>query len=568
MPIALSSLFNPKPSRAQTIFWLSLSLTIAALYAGICLQQAFSGDYVAQDDTRQHVFWMRRFFDPELFPNDLIADYFQSVAPAGYTALYRLMALVGVDPIVFSKILPFVLGLVMTAYCFGVTVQLLPLPVAGFMASLLLNQSVWMKYDVASGTPRAFAFPLLLAFCYYLLRRSWLPYLASIALLGLFYPHMLLVAIGVLLLQPLRWQAGRWRLVTERSDYRFWAAGLGVAIAVLLPYAVGSSQFSPAVTAAVARTMPEFQAGGRTPFFDPDPIEFWLTSRGSGFFPRQMPLPIQIGWLLPLLFWLPDRLPLIRSVTPKVVLLLQLLLASLGVFLVAHLLLFRLHVPNRYTGTSLRILLAIAAAIVIVTLLEALVRWANTRDRGRVAWGVSLLTLVLLVAYPATLETFPNPRYVVGTEPALYEFYAQQPKDVLTASIAAEADNLPTFAQRSVLTGREYGVPYQLGYYEPIRERAIAVIDAQYSARLDDVKAVIQTYGVDFWLVDREAFTREYVRKHGWLRNFPAARDQALKRLDANQPALAKVSDRCQAIATDKIIVLRADCLAKSPHPA
>ncbi|MGJ3254530.1 MAG: hypothetical protein ACFE0J_25860, partial [Elainellaceae cyanobacterium] len=75
---------QPVPStRTALVFWFCLSLTFAAIYSLLALQQAFSADYVVQDDARQHVFWMQRFLNPDLFPDDLIADYFQSVAPAG-----------------------------------------------------------------------------------------------------------------------------------------------------------------------------------------------------------------------------------------------------------------------------------------------------------------------------------------------------------------------------------------------------------------------------------------------------------------------------------------------------
>lgn len=42
---------------------------------------------------------MRRFLDSELFPQDLIADYFQSVAPWGYKAFYRVITSLDIDPI-------------------------------------------------------------------------------------------------------------------------------------------------------------------------------------------------------------------------------------------------------------------------------------------------------------------------------------------------------------------------------------------------------------------------------------------------------------------------------------
>ena len=110
--------------------WLSLSLAVAAIYALLMLQRAFAGDYVAQDDARQHVFWMQRFRDPQLFPNDLIADYFQSIAPWGYTQFYRLFAAIGVQPLLLSKLLPVGLNIVTAAYAFGVGMQLLPVPFA------------------------------------------------------------------------------------------------------------------------------------------------------------------------------------------------------------------------------------------------------------------------------------------------------------------------------------------------------------------------------------------------------------------------------------------------------
>ncbi len=186
---------------SQIVFWFSLSLTFAAIYGLPGLQQAFSSDYVVQDDARQHVFWMRRFLDAGLFPNDLIADYFQSVAPLGYTSLYRLFATVGIDPLVLSKLLPIVLGLITTGYCFGVCLQMLPVPLAGFLASLLLNQYLWLRDDLVSATPVAFVYPLFVAFLYYLLRRSLIPMCVAIALLGLFYPQCVFICAGILFLQ-------------------------------------------------------------------------------------------------------------------------------------------------------------------------------------------------------------------------------------------------------------------------------------------------------------------------------------------------------------------------------
>ena len=91
--VRFEKLFTSKSSDRVWNFWLSVSLGFAVVCSWLALKEAFSSQWVVQDDARQHVFWMLRYLDPELFPQDLIADYFQSVAPVGYTSLYKLAAI-------------------------------------------------------------------------------------------------------------------------------------------------------------------------------------------------------------------------------------------------------------------------------------------------------------------------------------------------------------------------------------------------------------------------------------------------------------------------------------------
>jgi hypothetical protein len=191
--------FNQNPRKKQVIFWLFLSLIFASIYAGIALQKAFSNEYVVQDDARVYIFWMQRFSDPSLLPRDWLANYFQSVTPAGYAALYHLMSICRISPLLFSKILPAILGLITTFYCFFVTLEIFPVPVTAFLSSLLFNQTLWLRDDLVSATPRAFISPLILAFLYYLLRGAWVPVCISIALLGLFYPLGVFLCAGILI---------------------------------------------------------------------------------------------------------------------------------------------------------------------------------------------------------------------------------------------------------------------------------------------------------------------------------------------------------------------------------
>jgi hypothetical protein len=554
----------------RVFWWLFASLVFAAICGFLGFKQASRAEYVVQDDARQHVFWMARFQDPDLFPHDLIADYFQSVAPQGYAALYRLMAKLGINPLLFSKLLPLVLGLIATGYCFGLSLQILPVPLSGFVATLLLNQSLWTKDDLSSATPRAFVYPLFFAFLFYLSRRSLAPCLVAIALQGLFYPQIVFVSAGILILRLLRWEKGRLRFSQDRVDYLFCLSGLGVVLLVLAPFALKSSEFGPTITASQARSLPEFGPSGRARFFYDQPWLYWIAGPRSGLLPHPStlfhPKVLLVGLLLPILLQFPSRPGLAKKVTRSINLLPQVLLASVGMFFAAHVLLFKLHLPSRYTQYTFRVLMALAAGMALVLILDAVFRWAEQYPsflKRLVASGFLALLGILLCWSPLFGKKFPSRlSYGVGRSPALYEFFSRQPKDILIASLAEETNNLPIFSQRSILVGREYAIPYQIGYYRQVRQRVVDLIRAQYSPDLAVVRDFIRKYKLSFWLLDRKSFTSQYLAAHASVNQFQPEAHEAASRLEGGQiPALADFLDRCSVYKDKRFVVLDAKCI-------
>lgn len=531
-----------------------------------------------QDDARQYFFWMQRFVDPELFPHDLIADYFQATSPPGYSTLYQLLALAGIDPLSASKLMPLVIGLAMTYYCFRLSVTMLPMPIVGFISTILLNQNVWLKDDILSATPRAFYTPLFLAFLYYLMRRSSLASLVALALQGLFYPQSMLISVGILLLWLWDRERGWLRLSRDRRDYLLGAAGLCVALLVLASYPLRAGDFGPVVSAAEARRWPEFLSGGRLEFFIGDPWKFWLMGGPSGLLPSDLRPPLLwAGLALPFLLWQPTRFPLVRRVYRGVRPLPQILVASVGLFVVAHLLLFRIHFPGRYTGHSLRLVMVLASAIALTVAADAVWRWARARskavadERRLIAAGLTALLAIMLLLYPLYWRqighTFPTTSsYRVGRAPELYEFFARQPKGALIASLAYEANHLPTFAQRPILVGREYALAFHLGYYRRVRERATDLIAAQYTEDLSEVNRFVRKYGIDFWLLEQSAFRREYLTSNDWIEQYQPAAAQAAASLQLGKlPALAGLVEPCSVFASRAYVVLAAECIAGAP---
>jgi hypothetical protein len=555
---------------SQTILWFCLSLAVSAYYASEGLRQAFSGLYIAQDDARQHIFWMARFGGSGLLPHDLSADYFQAMAPHGYTALYALGAMLHIDPLLLSKLLPLALGLVTTAFCFLFCLHLLRVPSAAFIGSLLLNQSLWMQDDLISATPRAFLYPLLLAFLYYLSKRSWAKALTILALQGLFYPSVVFISLGILALGLIDWRDGRPKLFRERSAYLVFAGGVAVTAVVMIAYAWKSSGFGPVVTANEARLMPEFAADGRMRVFHETFWEFWISGQNSGIAPLTslMPFTICSALLLPVLMRFPKRFPLVEQISPNIKLLTQLAVASIVMFLAAHAVMFKLYLPSRYTQHTSRVILSIAAGVTLIIILDGAFHFIGARAkapaiaRNLVRISLLLLIAILLIVYPGRPRDFMQTSYRPGRQPQLYEFFSQQPSNVVIASLSREADRIPIFARRTNLVSWEISIPFHKGYYSRIRQRAVDLINAQYSAELVELQNFVRKYEVDFVVVDQRAFDSDYLKRDRWFRLYEPATSDAINKLKAGtEPALAKLMTQCSGFNNEDVVVISAECI-------
>ncbi|MEM6520371.1 MAG: hypothetical protein AAF722_13695 [Cyanobacteria bacterium P01_C01_bin.70] len=556
-------------SDPRLVFWYGLSLLFATYYGYLWLQSAFAGAYVMQDDARQHVFWMLRFVDAGAFPNDLMADYYQANAPVGYTWLYRIAAAWGIHPYSFSKILPPLLGLLGTHYCFRLSLQIMPLPAAAFTSSLMLNQSLWMRDDLMSGTPRAFFYVLLLAFLVHVNRRwrshsfgvSLLPCLIVLVLQPLFYPVSGLMSAAILAVRLVRFEQGRLQLTRDPKDYLISGLGLAILVGLLAPYALASNPFGPLITSTEARTMPEFWSGGRASYFTHNPIQFWFGDR-TGLVPTPIftPPTMVFSLLFPWLWWRSQSawMPPIRA---RAAILQQLVAASLLLYFAAHLVLFQLYLPSRYTHHSFRIVFALTASFAIWLLLDELLRMVERSGQGRrqrlqkglAAVGTSIIAIALL-GYPASLNHFPglfnNARH--GVKPELYEFLSHTPSDTVIASLTKETSNLHVFTQRSPLISPELGLPYHTGYYQQFRARVGDLINAQYSDDLSQIQAFIEKYGVDFWLLDDQVFAPDWLRQNGWFNQHLPEAPRAIARVEhaPNSLVLEQAKATCTVLET------------------
>lgn len=541
-------------------FWLCLSVVTAVLFSFSGLKIALNSPLIIQDDARQYLFWLQQFQDRDLFQNDLIANYFQSVTPVGFSSLYHLIAGLNIDIFLFNKLSTLILGIATTIYCFLVCVTIFPVPFAGFVSSLLLNQNLWMVDDLSSGTPRAYIYVLLLAFIYYLLKRNLFLSLLAIALQGLFYPQAVLISVFVLSIRVLYNQQ-------NNKNHKIELLGLLIGVIILVIYNFKTSNFAPVITAKEAKLLPEFLPGGRSAFFSDNWLEFWLTDRRSGFFPIEWQYSLMCSYGISL-WWFskyPCRFPLVKKINPNIKILLELFLASVCLFFLAHLFLFKLHLPGRYTHHTIRIIIALIDGITIALIGSKLWSWKNNQ-RGKQKYIKLIISILLLGAliYPTyAVQSYPERLgYVQGKSPELYQFLQQQPKNSVIATLSAEADFIPSLAARSVLVAEEYSIPYHQGYYRQLRRQTKDLITAQYSLNKFATADLIKNHNVNLWLIERNAFTIEYLQNNQWLQQYQPETQLAINLLKNRQkPLIDKISGRCKLLDTNSYIILDTNCL-------
>ena len=571
----LARLFIPQQySRRQwRLQWgigLGLSLTFAFAYGYLAMQKGFSADYVVQDDARHYLFWMERFRDDNAFPDDLIADYLQSIAPVGYKLLYRLASYGHLEPEWLAKVLPTLLGLVAAGYYYCLTLAIFPVPMTGLMASVMLSQHLWSTDDVVSATPRAFIYPLLIALLFYFVERRWGLSLVFLGLLALFYPPLAAVATTLYVVNAVDWPALRakwdrpWVMI-RRSHFRVAIAATLLATLCILPTYLLAQQFGPVVTMAEARTLPEFQPMGRHSFFREGISRHWLVIFGGhgAILKRTIFTPVTLAGallLLPMQWFGRSTFPDLRAVRPGIHVFTQLTLVSLVWFVVAYAVAFKLHMPGRYTSHCILLAMPVLAAIAWTLVLGAIYRRGN---KSIAALAVLIIGVPLFFYYPLLLKNFPKTLYMAGREAPIYDYLQTQPQAALVASLDYEADHIPIFAKRSTLIAPEYATPFHLGYYRQIRQRGRDLLRTHYPRTRAAIKTFVERYGIDFWLVTKAAFEPDYLSHHGyWLHNYPTLTQTVVEQINGGQVSFLQTRVRhCSVVETDRFWLASTPCL-------
>lgn len=454
------------------------------------------------EDARHHLFWTYRFQDPGLFPDDLYARFFSSLAPLGYRAFYFLVAQV-TDPVFGSKLVPFGFLAVSVWYLWRIG-RLFEPRWGGLLAGLM-----FLEYSGAlrGGLPRSFAFPLLIAHLFYVAARRWGGASLLLVLQALFYPQAFLNGLGLQGVAVIRDCGGfpgpclAARLRAGARPAGWLLAGALASFALLAPtYLFDDTRraLGPLVTRAEAARLPEFQ-GDRGAVVSVEQFRYlWRGDRsGLGWNTRLTSFAAGLAVFAAVL-----GRKFLRA--PRV--LFDSLAVSLVLFAAAHLLLFRLHLPNRYV----RYTLPLAAMLMLACLARPVVEELGERVPAfrrlwpaLVRWRTTFAVLLALAVLGGAVKTvFFTPNRVDPREVELHQFLATLPRTALVAGNTRAVGWVPLLARRRALVDDEFALPYLRGYYREVVRRREAQAQALQTGSPEALGRFCREFGVTHLVID------------------------------------------------------------------
>ena len=458
----------------------------------ICQKDALFNKYIVHDDTNMYLFPFYSIQDPQLFQDDLLSAYALCHNSLGMVFIYTFLCRFS-DPLVLSKIFPFVLCCLSAVYFFLVGEKIKNIYV-GSLAAVIFTMYSWTLQCFSGGHARAFAFLFLSSFIYYLLVKRYLAVILILLLEVFIYPPLAVLSVTALALKlffrPLRDKGWIDSVVV---------IAVGVSLLAFI-YLVPHDFPGPVFAWKDITHMPEFFKGGRTPIFI-DSLEMLrnesIAERVTG-----IPLGNAATWLLLWVSCFGAYLTLKKKID---------LGPWIGVFVLAGFLtyglawgfLLKLFFPGRYLKFSLSLFLIFLTALT----LDRFFIESSAPERRFFKFCV-VSAVAFLLAFPFLnhdLTHFRNKR--------LYDFLSTLPKDAVIAGHPQDANEIPLFAKRKVFLTYELSLPLHHNYYNDIRNRTDDLFRLYYAGSASLIKKMCAAEHIDYLLVRPARFSRDYLNK-------------------------------------------------------
>lgn len=466
---------------------------------------AFRSPYVCNDDARQQLYWMASFHDKTLFQNDIVVDYARHYVSPGVTALYWLMTFVW-PPILAGKLAACGLMALGAFWCFRIGERLSGLA-AGVSAAVLFATLTPIADRIVGGNPRAFMYPLLAAWLCYLVRQEHAKVAVVAVISALTYPMTFMLCVPAWFLDAVRFERRRPVLDRARSRWMSTLTGVLLGTAVLgAKYLSPDERFGEIADRTRVMSDPAFREGGRFSEVLGDGREGaltdWVRAAGTPFGLRGTwdgeswvaRNPKWGGWAVVglLTTWIGLAIARLAPLPRQFV---WLALASVMMYGVAWLVVFRLFVPARYVQFSFSLLTVLGMALILPGLAERI-----GPPGARRAACVAAMLLAAGQSFGLSYVRPAVPHINQAHNAAVWQTIERVvPPQSVIAGPPAYLDSVGAFSKRKAYMPDELAHPAYTAYYDNVvTPRIRRTFEVLFAGTADEVLRFAREEKVDY----------------------------------------------------------------------
>ncbi len=469
----------------------------------LTLQYKFYADYYSVQDDVMYLFYINNF--PDNLEDNPLAQYSYGkwVATTIYLSNFYIFINKFIDFIYITKVIPIFTFLIAVIFIYKLGAIIKNKRFALILTFLFLLRP-WIYWQFSGGLSRSFAFPLLIAFIYYLIKKDNLKLSIVLLLEAMLYPTIFLNSLFIYGLSLINLKERRINLALNKNYLVFIFVILSF-MALLVPMSLINYGFTEQITLKEAILSPDFYEGGvgvpvfmgTVPFTSDvkstirSLIQIYNFGINRPIYTNGLFVLIMLSFIFAVLY----RKQIFRL--PKEIYLL--VISSLVLQSLAVLLLFRLHVPSRYVFYTIPLFLMIILAHGIYLL----------SINKKLKSVFTALILVLLAFYGAKLIMTPGEIFDCADK-GIYDFIKTSPKDSLIAGYPPDMNCIALFGQRNPFVMSLLDAPFHKDFNIIIKQHESDFFSAYYGNK-QEVEKFCKNSGVTHIVVDKGHFNKEFL---------------------------------------------------------
>tara|TARA_Y100000310_G_scaffold248496_1_gene254330 strand:- start:1089 stop:2645 length:1557 start_codon:yes stop_codon:yes gene_type:complete len=463
-------------------------------------------NYHHVDDDTRYLFFINNF--PDSLENNILAQ--NSYGKGGSTTIYfsnfYIIAGKFIDFIILGKLMGIFAFLLSVVFIYKLGKIIKNKRYALILTFLFILQP-WLARPFQGGLSRSFAFPLLIASIYYLIKKDRLKLSFVFLLEALIYPPVFLISLFTYGISLIDLKEKRINLALNKNYIVFIFIMLSFAL-ILVPMLSVNYGIGEGTTLKEAIYSPEFYDGGAVPIFTgsipftsdiKSTIQTLILIYNFGINRPVYLNTLVVLFILSVVFIISYGKQIFKL--PKEIYFLP--IASLILQSLAFLLLFKLHIPSRYVKFSIPLFLIIILAHGIYLL----------SIQKKLKHIFAILLLILAAFYINKLILIPQYNPIYCADKDIYGYLKTLPNDALIAGHPVDMNCIALFGQKNPFVMSQLHSVLFKDYYRVTRQRDFDFFSAYYAENKLEIQEFCKKNGITHIVVNKEHFTKEYLNQ-------------------------------------------------------